>query len=82
MKTLPQPTHRQSTKRPVPVDHRRAPTTGPHITGRHKDKFERIAETASDLELVCKGAFSLDQRSNQRNSGRWIATLARASSVI
>ncbi len=57
-------------------------TKGTHITGRHKDKFERITETASDLELARKGAFSLGQRSDQGNSGRWIASLARASSVF
>lgn len=30
-------------------------TKGTHITGRHKDKFERITETASDLELARRG---------------------------
>ena len=57
-------------------------TKGTQIAGGHKNKFERIAETASDLELACEGAFSLAQRTDQGNSGRWIAALARASSVF
>ena len=57
-------------------------TKGTQVTGRHKDKGERIAETASDLELACEGAFSLAQRTARSDRGRWVAALARACSVF
>ena len=57
-------------------------TKGTQVAGRHKDKGERIAETASDLELACEGAFSLAQRTDRSDRGRWVAALARACSVF
>ena len=57
-------------------------TKGTQVAGKHKDKFERIAETACDLELACQGAFSLAQRSEQSDRGRWVAALARACSIF
>ena len=57
-------------------------TKGTQVAGRHRDKPERIAETASDLELACEGAFSLAQRTDRSDRGRWVAALARACSVF
>ena len=57
-------------------------TKGTQVAGRHRDKFERIAETVSDLELACEGAFSLTQRTAKGDLGRWGAALARACSVF
>ena len=57
-------------------------TKGTPVAGRHKDKVERIAETVSDLELACEGAFSLTQRTARKDRGRWFAALARACSVF
>ena len=57
-------------------------TKGTQVTGRHKDKPERIAETVWDLELACEGAFSLAQRTARSGRGRWSAALARACSVF
>lgn len=57
-------------------------TAGTQVAGRHKDKLERIAETACDLELACQGAFSLAQQSEQSDRGRWVAALARACSMF
>ena len=57
-------------------------TKGTQVAGRHKDKGERIAETASDLELACEGAFSLVQGTDRSDRGRWVASLARACSVF
>ena len=57
-------------------------TKGTQVAGRHKDKGERIAETASDLVLACEGAFSLAQRTDPGDRGRWVAALARACSVF
>ena len=55
---------------------------GTPVAGRHRDKVERIAETVCDLELACEGAFSLTQRSERSDRGRWVAALARACSVF
>ncbi|MCY3808962.1 MAG: hypothetical protein OXG58_05990 [Gemmatimonadetes bacterium] len=57
-------------------------TTGTQVTGRHRDKPERIAETVSDLELACEGAFSLAARTERGDRVRWGAALARACSVF
>ena len=57
-------------------------TKGTQVAGRHRDKFERIAETVSDLELACEGAFSLTQRTAKGDRGRWGAAFARACSVF
>ena len=57
-------------------------TKGPPVTGRHRDKPERIAETVWDLELACEGAFSLARRTARSDRGRWGAALARACSVF
>lgn len=55
---------------------------GTPVAGRFRDKAERIAETVSDLELACEGAFSLSQNTARSNRGQWIAALARACSVF
>ena len=57
-------------------------TKGTQVTGRHRDKPERIAETAWDLELACEGAFSLVKRTARSDRGRWSTALARACSVF
>ena len=57
-------------------------TKGTQVTGRHKDKPERIAETVADLELACEGAFSLARRTPRGNRQRWSAALARECSVF
>lgn len=55
---------------------------GTPVAGRHRDKVERVAETVSDLELACEGAFFLSQRTPPNNGGQWSAALARACSVF
>ena len=57
-------------------------TKGTPVAGRHRDKPERIAETVSDLELACEGAFSLARRTERGDRVRWGAALARACSVF
>lgn len=57
-------------------------TKGTLVAGRDKDKVERIAETVSDLELACEGAFSLMQQTARKDGWRWFASLARACSVF
>ena len=57
-------------------------TKGTQVTGRHRNKAERIAETVWDLELACEGAFSLARRTVRSDRGRWGAALARACSVF
>ena len=57
-------------------------TKGTPVTGRRRDKPERIAETVADLELACEGAFSLARRSPRGSRQRWGAALARACSVF
>ncbi len=57
-------------------------TKGTQVTGRHKDKPERIAETVADLELACEGALSLARRAARGDRLRWSAALARACSVF
>ena len=57
-------------------------TKGTQVTGKQRDKPDRIAETVCDLELACEGAFSLTRRSDRSNRGRWGAALARACSVF
>ena len=57
-------------------------TKGTQVAGKHRDKADRIAETVCDLELACEGAFSLTQRTDRRDRGRWGAALARACSVF
>ena len=57
-------------------------TKGPPVTGRRRDKPERIAETVWDLELACEGAFSLARRTARSDRRRWGAALARACSVF
>ena len=57
-------------------------TKGTPVTGRHRDKSERIAETVSDLELACEGAFSLARRTERGDRLRWVVALARACSIF
>ena len=57
-------------------------TKGTPVTGGHRDKADRIAETVWDLELACEGAFSLTRRTARSDRGRWGAALARACSVF
>ena len=57
-------------------------TKGTPVAGRYRDKVERIAETVSDLELACEGAFALSQRTPRSNRRQWSAALARACSVF
>ena len=57
-------------------------TKGPPVTGRHRDKSERIAETVSDLEVACEEAFSLARRTERGHQARWVADLARACSFF
>ena len=52
---------RQERRRPEELV-RFVKTKGTPVTGRHRDKPERIAETVPDLELACEGAFSLARR--------------------
>ena len=47
MKTLPHPTHRQSTKRPVPVDRRHAPTTLFSLSARREPILPAGTRTSS-----------------------------------
>lgn len=75
------PGPRQSQTRPADLI-QFVSTKGTQVAGRHRDKFERIAETVCDLELACEGAFSLTQRTPKGDRGRWGAALARASSVF
>ena len=57
-------------------------TKGTPVTGRFRDKAERIAETVSDLELALEGAVSLIRRTAQNDWERWSAALSRACSVF
>ena len=57
-------------------------TKGTPVAGMHKDKFERIADTVSDLRLACEGVYSLGERSIRSDRWQWLAAFARACSVF
>ena len=57
-------------------------TEGTSVTGRDRDKPERIAETVTDLQLASEGALSLVRRTARIDQGRWFPALARACSIF
>lgn len=58
-------------------------STGSLLTGRHRDKAERISETMSDLQLAIQGCSAQLMQSDQPGQfGQSVAAFARACSIF